>query len=51
MVRLVWRQGGADMRRHVVRAFGHVAEVDRVFGNEVLKEVAHVERDIGIAFS
>src|SRR3954453_1797435 len=36
------------MRSHVVRAFGHVPEINGVFGDEVLKEVAHVERYVGV---
>lgn len=42
------RQRGTDMRGHVVRSFRHVTEANCVFGNEMLEEISHVERHVGI---
>lgn len=41
-------QCGSDMRRHVVRAFRGVTVTLLIFRYEALKEIAQIERDIGI---
>ena len=42
------REGGTDVRSHVVRPFGGMAVEAGIFGNQALKEIAEIGGNVGV---